>query len=87
MEVTKPAGVFCAQEAERPVRGLVRRQRDHARHVHHQACAGDDARSVRLLYANRDRDSVIFEAALDELATAHPGDSKSGTTSTPTAGS
>jgi ferredoxin-NADP reductase len=30
-------------------------------------------RRVRLLYANRDRDSIIFAAELDELVAAHPG--------------
>jgi 3-ketosteroid 9alpha-monooxygenase subunit B len=31
------------------------------------------ARTVRLVYANRDADSVIFRAALDALAARHPG--------------
>ncbi len=40
VEVTKPAGVFCPQDAaDRPVLGFLRRERDHAGHVHHQARA------------------------------------------------
>ncbi len=73
LELTKPAGVFCPQEADRPVVGL---------------CGGSGItpvmsiakqvlritqRSVRLLYANRDRESVIFGAALDRLSSDHPG--------------
>lgn len=83
VEVTLPAGVFCLADdgaggsddkaGERelvayaggsgitPVFSLVK-----------LALATTDRR-VRLLYANRDADSVIFQAALDELAAAHPG--------------
>ena len=40
IEVTKPAGVFCAQDgAERRVLGFLRRQRGDARHVDHEARA------------------------------------------------
>jgi ferredoxin-NADP reductase len=73
VEVTKPAGVFCPQDADRPVMAF---------------CGGSGitpvmsitkhmltatGRSIRLLYANRDRASVIFEADLGALATRHPG--------------
>lgn len=74
IDVTLPAGVFCLSEARgagdlvvfgggsgiTPVFSLVK-----------SALATTD-RPVRLLYANRDRDSVIFAAALDELQAAHP---------------
>ena len=83
VEVTLPAGVVCLAEdgadasaddtaGERelvayaggsgitPVFSLVK-----------LALATTDRR-VRLLYANRDADSVIFRAALDKLAAAHP---------------
>lgn len=74
IDVTLPAGVFCLSEARgagdlvlfgggsgiTPVFSLVK-----------SALATTD-RPIRLLYANRDRDSVIFAAALDELAATHP---------------
>jgi 3-ketosteroid 9alpha-monooxygenase subunit B len=72
VEVTRPAGVFCPQDTERPVLAF---------------CAGSGItpvmsitknvlattrRPVRLLYANRDRDSVIFDAALTSLCVRQP---------------
>ena len=80
IDVTLPAGVFCLPEdggddegaGDRdlvaycggsgitPVFSLVK-----------SALATTDRR-VRLLYANRDRDSVIFADALDALVAAHP---------------
>jgi ferredoxin-NADP reductase len=74
VEVTKPAGVFCPRDgAERPVLGLcggsgITPVMSITKHV--LAATG---RSVRLLYANRDRDSVIFEADLAALGGDHPG--------------
>ncbi|MDJ0785435.1 MAG: ferredoxin--NADP reductase [Myxococcota bacterium] len=38
-----------------------------------KAALADTQRRVRLVYANRDRDSVIFDAVLAELAKAHAG--------------
>ncbi|MFZ0664268.1 MAG: ferredoxin--NADP reductase [Acidimicrobiales bacterium] len=67
IETTCPAGVFClgpgdsdvvaicAGSGVTPVLSIVK---------HALAATG---RNVRVLYANRDRDSVIFAAALDEL--------------------
>lgn len=78
IDVTLPAGVFCLPEdggsaaatgdlvaycggsGITPVFSLAK-----------SALATTDRR-VRLLYANRDRDSVIFGDALDELVAAHP---------------
>ncbi len=72
LELTKPAGVFCPQESDRPVLGF---------------CGGSGItpvmsiakqvlvttqRSVRLLYANRDQRSVIFDGAFTDLGAAHP---------------
>lgn len=73
LEVTKPAGVFCAQEGDdgpavlgfcggsgvTPVMSITKHVLAHTR------------RPVRLLYANRDRASVIFDAALDALRGEH----------------
>jgi 3-ketosteroid 9alpha-monooxygenase subunit B len=73
IEVTRPAGVFCPQDGpDRPVLAL---------------CGGsgvtpvmsitkdvltNTGRSLRLLYANRDRESVIFDDALGGLREANP---------------
>jgi ferredoxin-NADP reductase len=73
VEASVPAGVFRRETAERsvlafaagsgitPIQSLVK------------ATLSSTERSVHLLYANRDRESVIFAAALDELSAAHPG--------------
>ncbi|HEX3334032.1 MAG TPA: ferredoxin--NADP reductase [Acidimicrobiales bacterium] len=73
VEVTKPAGVFCPQDAERPVLAFcggsgITPVMSIAKHV-----LATTGRSVRLLYANRDRASVIFDAALAALCESHPG--------------
>jgi ferredoxin-NADP reductase len=71
LEVTRPAGVFVPREGDRPVIGF---------------CGGSGVtpvisiaksilsrtdRPVRILYANRDRDSVIFDAELQQLQEQH----------------
>ncbi len=73
VEVTRPAGVFCLGDGRgdivafgagsgiTPIFSLLK-----------TALATTDRR-VRLLYANRDRDAVIFAAALDALVAEHPG--------------
>ena len=73
IELTKPAGVFCPQESARPVLGFcggsgITPVMSITKHV-----LATTQRPVRLLYANRDRDSVIFDAALAALAAEHPG--------------
>ena len=72
IELTKPAGVFCPQESARPVLGFcggsgITPVMSIAKHV-----LSTTQRPVRLLYANRDRDSVIFDAAFTALGAAHP---------------
>ena len=71
LEVTVPGGAFVLDRTERdivafaggsgitPVFSLVK------------AALAASTRRVRLLYANRDRQSVIFADALDQLATRH----------------
>ena len=73
MELTKPAGVFCPQDSERPVVAFcggsgITPVMSIAKHV-----LATTKRPVRLLYANRDRNSVIFDAALAAMSAAHPG--------------
>jgi 3-ketosteroid 9alpha-monooxygenase subunit B len=72
IDAAPPAGRFVLRDSDRdvvafaggsgvtPVFSLIR-----------TALAGTE-RNVRLLYANRDRDSVIFAAALADLAAQHP---------------
>jgi ferredoxin-NADP reductase len=73
LEVTKPAGVFCPQTGvDRAVLGFcggsgVTPVMSITKHV-----LADTDRSVRLLYANRDHESVIFDTAFSDLAAAHP---------------
>ena len=72
IEVTKPAGIFCPRESDRPVLGFcggsgITPVMSIAKHV-----LATTQRPVRLLYANRDRDSVIFDAAFTALGTEHP---------------
>src|SRR5918997_6245261 len=73
VEVTRPAGVFCLAPGDgdivafsagsgiTPIFSLLK-----------TALAVTDRR-VRLLYANRDRDAVIFRDQLDALVEQHPG--------------
>ncbi len=73
LEATKPAGVFCTQDSERPVLGFcggsgVTPVISITKHV-----LASTQRPVRLLYANRDRASVIFDDALAQLAARYPG--------------
>ena len=72
LELTKPAGVFCPQETERPVLGFcggsgVTPVMSIAKHV-----LATTERPVRLLYANRDAASVIFDDALEQLRARYP---------------
>jgi 3-ketosteroid 9alpha-monooxygenase subunit B len=73
IEVTKPAGVFCPQDSEGPVIGFcggsgITPVMSITKHV-----LATTERRVRLLYANRDRNSVIFDSTLPALGAEHPG--------------
>jgi 3-ketosteroid 9alpha-monooxygenase subunit B len=73
IEITKPAGVFCPQDSARPVVGFcggsgITPVLSIAKHV-----LATTERRVRLLYANRDRNSVIFDAVLAALGAEHRG--------------
>jgi 3-ketosteroid 9alpha-monooxygenase subunit B len=72
MEVTKPAGVFCPQESGRPLLGLCGGSGiTPVMSITKSVLAGTQ-RAVRLLYANRDQDSVIFDDALTALCDRLP---------------
>jgi ferredoxin-NADP reductase len=72
LELTRPAGVFCASVHHGPVVGLcggsgVTPVISIAKHV-----LATTTRPVRMLYANRTRGAVIFDEALAELVARHP---------------
>jgi 3-ketosteroid 9alpha-monooxygenase subunit B len=71
IEVTKPAGVFCPQESPRPLLGFCGGSGiTPVMSITKSVLAGTQ-RPVRLLYANRDEDSVIFGDALTTLHSVH----------------
>jgi 3-ketosteroid 9alpha-monooxygenase subunit B len=73
LETTRPAGVFCLRDTDTdvvafcggsgvtPVMSITKR------------ALASTSRPVRLVYANRDPDSIIFEDALARMAEEHPG--------------
>jgi 3-ketosteroid 9alpha-monooxygenase subunit B len=71
VEVTKPAGVFCPQDTELPVLAFCGGSGITPVMAIAKSVLATTRRSVRLLYANRDRDSVIFDASLTALAEHH----------------
>ena len=72
LEVTKPAGVFCVRDGERPVVGFCGGSGVTPVMSITKSVLASTRRPVRLLYANRDRDSVIFREQLQLLAAGHP---------------
>jgi ferredoxin-NADP reductase len=72
IELTKPAGVFCPRESERPVLGFCGGSGITPVMSITKSVLAETRRSVRLLYANRDRDSVIFDDVLRALSAVHP---------------
>jgi ferredoxin-NADP reductase len=72
IEVTRPAGVFCAQAGRMaPLLGFCGGSGVTPVMSITKQVLAETGRSVRLLYANRDRESVIFDAALDALGALH----------------
>ncbi len=73
LEATKPAGVFCPQEGQRPVVAFCGGSGITPVMSITKSVLAATSRRVRLLYANRDPGSVIFGDALARLAGRHPG--------------
>jgi ferredoxin-NADP reductase len=73
LEVTKPAGVFCPQVAERPVFAFCGGSGITPVMSITKNVLATTARSVKLLYANRDRSSVIFDETLARMRDRHSG--------------
>jgi ferredoxin-NADP reductase len=72
LEVTRPAGTFCVPSGARPVIGFCGGSGVTPVLSIAKSVLASSTRSIDLLYANRDRDSVIFEAALASLERSHP---------------
>lgn len=72
LEVTKPAGVFCVQDGERPAVAFCGGSGVTPVMAITKALLATSRRPVRLLYANRDRGSVIFHDELEALRASHP---------------
>jgi 3-ketosteroid 9alpha-monooxygenase subunit B len=72
LEVTRPAGVFCVRDHDRPVVAFCGGSGVTPVMSIAKSVLATTQRPVRLLYANRDRQSVIFQDDLDRLAAGHP---------------
>ena len=72
VEATRPAGVFCLGDGDGDVVAFAAGSGITPVYSVVKAALATTDRRVRLLYANRDRDSVIFGAALDALAAQYP---------------
>ncbi|MGW0178716.1 2Fe-2S iron-sulfur cluster-binding protein [Nocardia sp. NPDC003345] len=73
VELTVPTGRFCLREAEVPLLGFSGGSGITPIISLAKSTLATTGRSVRLLCADRDRPSAIFEAALDELVAKYPG--------------
>ena len=73
LDTTCPAGVFCLGADDRDVVAFAGGSGITPIMAIVKTALATTSRRVRVLYANRDRDAIIFAAALDELAGRHPG--------------
>jgi 3-ketosteroid 9alpha-monooxygenase subunit B len=72
LAVTPPAGVFCPRDGVRPVVAFCGGSGVTPVISVAKSVLATTDRPVRMLYANRDRDSVIFDESLSELQAACP---------------
>jgi ferredoxin-NADP reductase len=73
IEVTRPSGSFCIQPRERPILAFCGGSGITPVMSIAKSVLATSTRPVRLLYANRDRDSVIFDGPLADLEREHAG--------------
>ena len=73
LETTCPAGVFCLPPGDDDVVAFAGGSGITPVFSILKTALATTSRNLRLLYANRDRDSVIFAAELERLAERHPG--------------
>jgi 3-ketosteroid 9alpha-monooxygenase subunit B len=71
LEVTKPAGVFCVRDGRRPIVAFCGGSGVTPVMSIAKSVLATTRRPVRLLYANRDRQAVIFDAGLRSLLARH----------------
>ncbi len=71
LEVTRPAGVFCPSRRDSSVVAFCGGSGITPFMSITKSVLRDTSRSIKMLYANRDRDSVIFEKALGDLNAVH----------------
>lgn len=72
LELTKPAGVFCVRDGRRPVVAFCGGSGVTPVMSIVKSVLATTERPVKLLYANRDRQSVIFDDELRALSDRHP---------------
>jgi 3-ketosteroid 9alpha-monooxygenase subunit B len=72
VEVTSPSGVFCERRSGRPVVGFCGGSGITPVMSIAKSVLAASERPVRLLYANRDADSIIFGGPLADLQRNHP---------------
>jgi len=72
VEVTRPAGVFCLRESSAPLVAFCGGSGITPIMSLARSALATTGRRVRVLAANRDPDSIIFAAALDELSARYP---------------
>jgi ferredoxin-NADP reductase len=73
VEVTAPTGVFCLRESAAPLVAFAGGSGITPIISLAKSVLATTERRVRILTANRDAESVIFRAALDDLAERYPG--------------
>jgi len=73
VDVTRPAGSFCVRDGRRPIIAFCGGSGITPVISIAKSVLAASERPVRLLYANRDADSVIFDGALKELERRYPG--------------
>ncbi|MGW3285909.1 2Fe-2S iron-sulfur cluster-binding protein [Streptomyces sp. NPDC001002] len=73
VELTQPRGLFCLREAATPLLGFSGGSGITPILSLAKSTLATTDRSVRLLCADRDRESAIFDSVLAELAACHPG--------------
>jgi 3-ketosteroid 9alpha-monooxygenase subunit B len=71
--LTRPAGTFCLSKDSAPVLGFAGGSGVTPIMSLTKSALATTNRQVRLLCADRDRESVIFEAAMSELVECYPG--------------
>ena len=73
VETTCPAGIFCLGSGEGEVVAFAAGSGITPVYSVVKTALATTSRPVRVLYANRDRESVIFDDGLGRLAKEHPG--------------